>query len=361
MIKTVLAIETSCDDTSAAIVQNDGFVLSLVSANQDYAHARFGGVVPEIASRNHTLTLLPIIDECLSQAQMTWAQIDALAVTSRPGLLGSLMVGVVTAQSLAMAYKKPILGINHLEGHIIAPFLRDKSYSPSILLDELIQENRSYLALAISGGHTHLYEVKVPTQYKILGHTIDDAAGEAFDKLAKMLGLSFPGGVAVDRLAQSGNANQFQFPRPLIHEPHFNFSFSGLKTSALRLIEKLSVEEKNKMAPDICASYQEAIVDVLLAKLDRAQKELKINTIVLTGGVSANSRLRQQAAAWAQRKKLTLLMPPLKYCTDNAAMIGLAALIRLNRGERSGLELAPLASSLPTDFVTGSSSSEGTI
>lgn len=353
MIKTILAIETSCDDTSVAIIGQDGWVHGMVSANQDLAHAVFGGVVPEIASRNHTLTLLPLVEECFKKCNKKWDDIEGIAVTSRPGLLGSLMVGVVTAKTLALAHNLPLIGINHLEGHLLAPFLEDEVYKPSITLKTLVKDETPYLALAISGGHTQLYDVSGPHRYKVLGRTIDDAAGEAFDKLAKMLGLPFPGGVAVDRISQGGQRNLYSFPRPMIHEDHFNFSFSGLKTSALRLIEKMPKDELEKNKSNICASYQEAIVDVLLSKLDKAQKELQYETIVLTGGVSANTRLREKAQEWALKRDLTLLIPPLKYCTDNAAMIGLAGLLRLNNGERSLQTLAPLASSLPNDFEAG--------
>ena len=351
MIRRVLAIETSCDDTSVALVRQDGFVESMTSANQDAAHAVFGGVVPEIASRNHTVTLLPLLEACLQKANMNWSDIDGLVVTSRPGLLGSLMVGVVTAKSLSLARQLPLIGVNHLEGHILAPFLKDATYQPLVDLKEAFQRGQTALALAISGGHTHLYEVRGPQNYRILGKTIDDAAGEAFDKLAKMLGLPFPGGIEVDRLAQTGNVKAFAFPRPLIHEDHLNFSFSGLKTSALRLIEKMSAEEILNRKADICASYQEAIVDVLLSRLAQAQKEMNSSIVILTGGVSANSRLRARAQAWATGAKIQLLIPPLKYCTDNAAMIGLAGLLRLEKGESSDLALAPLAASLPDDFI----------
>jgi N6-L-threonylcarbamoyladenine synthase len=351
MIKSILAIETSCDDTSVAIIRHDGWVEAMVSANQDLVHAVFGGVVPEIASRNHTLTLLPLVEECLNKSQKKWSDIDGIAVTSRPGLLGSLMVGVVTAKTLALTHDIPFIGVNHLEGHLLAPFLEDELYKPKVSLKALIAEEQPYLALAISGGHTQLYDVTAPHQYKILGRTVDDAAGEAFDKLAKMLGLPFPGGVAVDRLSQGGQRDLYAFPRPMIHEHHYNFSFSGLKTSALRLIEKMSKEEVEKNKSNICASYQEAIVDVLISRLDKAQKEYQYENIVLTGGVSANSRLREKTQEWALKNDLTLLVPPLKYCTDNAAMIGLAGILRLNRGERSEQDHAPLASSLPNDFI----------
>lgn len=351
MIENVLAIETSCDDTSVAIVRRDGWVHGMVSANQDLAHAVFGGVVPEIASRNHTITLLPLVEQALKKSQKNWDAIGGVVVTSRPGLLGSLLVGVVTAKSLALAKGIPLLGVNHLEGHLLAPFLSDEAYAPSMSLEQIQREQTSYLALAISGGHTQLYSVDEIHKYRVLGRTIDDAAGEAFDKLAKMVGLPFPGGVAVDRLARDGDPQAYAFPRPFIHEAHLNFSFSGLKTSALRLIESLEKEEVEAKKADICASYQEAIVDVLISRLNRACEEADSGLVILTGGVSANSRLRSRAQEWAHKKGIQLMIPPLKYCTDNAAMIGLAGVLRLNRGERSEQNLAPQAASEAGDFI----------
>lgn len=344
-IRKVLAIETSCDDTSVAVVSNEGWVHAVVSANQDLAHEPFGGVVPEIASRNHTLQLLPLVDVCLKKANMTWSEIEGIAVTSRPGLIGSLIVGVVTAKTLAFQMNRPIIGINHLEGHLLAPFLKDDSYEPPQDFDF------PYIALAVSGGHTQIYLVTAPGTYKVLGRTVDDAAGEAFDKFAKLLGLGFPGGVAVDRLAQSGDATRYAFPRPMIHEKHLQMSFSGLKTAAQNLVQEMSPEELKLHQSDICASYQEAIVDSLLSKLDRAVSEMGIPRAIITGGVSANSRLRAKAQDWASAHNLQLVIPPLRYCTDNAAMIGYAGALRLNRGEVSGQSLSPSPRSSPDDFL----------
>jgi N6-L-threonylcarbamoyladenine synthase len=340
----VLAIETSCDDTSVAIVERTGWVHSVVSASQDLAHEPYGGIVPEIACRNHSIALIPLIDEALKKANMTWADIPALAVTSRPGLVGALIVGLVTAKSLAQARNIPFIGVNHLEGHLLAPFLKDAQYSPPEDFDY------PYVGLAISGGHTSLYHIHGVGDYEVLGTTKDDAAGEAFDKFAKMAGLGFPGGVRVDREAQQGNPQAYVFPRSMIHDDTFDMSFSGLKSAGQRMLEQMGPEEVQKHLPDLCASFQEAIVDILIAKLEKAAKKFKSKRVILTGGVSANSRLRARAEDWAKRKGFKLVVPPLRYCTDNAAMIGYVGVLRLNRGEVSNLDLGPSPHSLPLDF-----------
>lgn len=339
MIERVLAIETSCDDTSVAVVRSDGWVESVVSADQDLQHQPFGGVVPEIASRNHTLQVLPSLELALERAGVTFKDIGGIVVTSRPGLIGSLMVGVVTAKTLAAALKLPFLGVNHLEAHLLAPFLKDAEYAPPSDFAP------PYLALAISGGHTQIYDVHAFGDYEVLGRTIDDAAGEAFDKFAKMVGLGFPGGAKVDKLAKQGDRKAFSFPRPFLDDARLDFSFSGLKTAALRILQKMTPEEIEAHKADLCASYQEAIVDCLVGKLDQALSVHDVTRVVLTGGVSANSRLREATEAWAAKRGLQLVVPPLRYCTDNAAMVGFAGILRLNRGERSDQSLAPLPQS----------------
>lgn len=342
MIKKVLSIETSCDDTSVAVVGWDGWVYEILSASQDDVHSPFGGIVPEIACRNHSYQLLPLVEEVLKT--QTWDEIDGIVVTNRPGLVGSLIVGLVTAKTLAQTKGKPFLGVNHLEGHLLAPFLRDEQYQPSFSYDQ------PFIALAVSGGHTSLYNVSGLGNYTILGATRDDAAGEAFDKFAKMAGLGFPGGIKVDRLAQSGDPKAFQFPRGLIKEDNFDMSFSGLKSAAQRLIEGMGREDLQLKLNDLCASFQEAIAEVLVAKLNRAVEIEKEEKVVLTGGVSANSRLRALTISWAERKGVQLLIPPIRYCTDNAAMIGYAGILRMQRGERADLSLGPSPQALPGDF-----------
>lgn len=367
MFKTVLAIETSCDDTSVAIVQRDGFVLGVHSAHQNAVHEVFGGIVPEIACRNHTHNLLPLVEACLARTGLSLDEVDGFAVTSRPGLIGSLMVGLVTAKTLALATGKPFIGVNHLEGHLLAPFLSDEEYASPADFES------PYVALAISGGHTSLYRIEGLGEYRVLGQTVDDAAGEAFDKFGKMIGLGFPGGVRVDRHARPGRVDRFQFPRAMIREEHFNFSFSGLKTAAHRVLESLDAETKVELAEDValalsaepqtqsqsqtqlqtkpgvladlCASFQEAIVDVLLERLSRAVRAEGVSRAVLTGGVSANTRLRERAREWSEAAGVQLVVPPIRYCTDNAAMIGYVGILRLNRGEVSPQSLGPEARS----------------
>lgn len=354
--RRVLAIETSCDDTSVAVVEANGRVVTCLMAGQDLHHARFGGIVPEIASRNHTHHLLPMIEETLSRAGLSLDQIDGFAVTSRPGLIGALLIGLVTVKTLSLTTGKPFIGINHLEGHLIAPFLQDETYQPPAGFDF------PYVALAVSGGHTTLYRVDGFGQYKVLGRTLDDAAGEAFDKFAKRAGLGFPGGARVDRLALVGDRTRFEFPRAMLREEKDDMSFSGLKTSAARLIDEMIPEDRERLLnevksfldagseasaavpgllADVCASFQEAVVDVLTARLTRAAVRENVSRVVLTGGVAANSRLRERVTDWCAREGRMAAIPPLRFCTDNAAMIGFAGITRLNRGETSTQSLGP--------------------
>lgn len=334
-MKYVLAIETSCDDTSVAIINENREVLTCLVASQDLVHEPFGGVVPEIASRNHTANILPLIEEAFKATEVKWDDVLGVAATNRPGLVGSLIVGLVTAKTIAIAKNIPFLGVHHIEGHIMAPFLIDKEYcGPDFYKNE-------FIALVVSGGHSQLYHVNGFSNYTCLGQTIDDAAGEAFDKFAKMVGLPYPGGVQVDRLAQKGNPKAFSFPRPLIRENNLNFSFSGLKSSAQRMIEKMTPEEKEKNLSDLCASYQEAVVDCLVAKLKKAIESTKVKNFVVSGGVSANSALRKRVESLAHQKGLQLALPPLRYCTDNAAMIALPALLRFQAGEFSDQSTGP--------------------
>lgn len=348
--KLILAFETSCDDTSVALVRDDGYVVECLSANQDLVHRPFGGVVPEIASRNHTLQILPLLEELPKKTSTDmpwdWSNIDGIAVTSRPGLIGSLMVGVVTAKTLALAYNKPLIGVNHIEAHLLAPFLFDSKLAKHQDL------KFPFIGLVVSGGHTHLYVAHKIGKYELIGQTLDDAAGEAFDKFAKYLGLGFPGGVMVDQLSLAGNAQAFQFPRTMSKDDSFDYSFSGLKSAAVRMLDRMTPDEKLKSRADLCASYQEAIVDSLMTKLQKAVEHFKLNTVIISGGVSANSRLRDVALKWALNKKIIMVIPPLRYCTDNAAMVGYAGAMHFLNNEFDGLNLAASAAHRPTDFIT---------
>ena len=343
MINKIISVETSCDDTSVAIVDHRGFVIDQVTASQDLQHTPYGGVVPEIASRNHSIALLPLIDSILKKNNMTFENIDGFTVTNRPGLIGSLIVGLMTVKALSESLGKPFIGVNHLEGHLLAPFLKDAQYTPPEDFDY------PFIALAVSGGHSSLYWVKAFSDYTIIGTTKDDAAGEAFDKFAKMVGLGYPGGVLVDRKAQAGDPQKYSFPRSLIGEKNLMMSFSGLKSSAHRLITSLDAATLEKDKADLCASFQEAVVDVLMHKLVYAAQIYKTKKVVITGGVSANSRLRQRCED-LRTKGYQVVIPPLRYCTDNAAMIGYTGIQYLNRDEKSESNLGPMSNSKESDF-----------
>ena len=338
----LLAIESSCDDSSVAIIDDKAFVHICVSEAQDEVHKIFGGVVPEIASRNHSLHCLPLVDYAIQKSGIDWSQINAVAATSEPGLIGSLLVGLVTAKTLALAKNKSFIGVNHLEGHLMAAFLNDSQYT--------VPEDFSfpYIALTVSGGHTSLYWVEGVGQYQILGKTLDDAGGEAFDKFAKMLKLEYPGGVKVDRNAQNGDVNKYHFPRALMQSGDLNFSFSGLKANAQRLLQTLSPEQIEQDMSHLCAGFQESVVDSLLFKAQQAVLQNKKRfpaqpRLVITGGVSANSRLRAKALQWGQETGVQVLIPPIRYCTDNAAMIAFVAMEYYKQNKISGLDLAASA------------------
>jgi len=322
--RLVLAIETSCDETAAAILRGSELLASEV-ASQIALHAEYGGVVPEVASRNHLRTLQPVLERALAKAGISLDAMDAFAATCGPGLATSLMIGTSAAKALAIGFRKPYLAINHLEGHLLSPFFGTP------------QGVRPAIALVVSGGHTLLVGIEGFGRYHRLGQTQDDAAGEAFDKVGKLLGLPYPGGPNVDRVARDGDATRFDFPRSMLDSDDFNFSFSGLKTSVRYLLPKL----ENISLPDVCASFQEAVVDVLVAKTLRAAKATRHRVIALSGGVSCNSRLREkmQTACAAQGLELLIASPAL--CTDNAAMIGYVAALKLAHGESS-----PLASDI---------------
>jgi N6-L-threonylcarbamoyladenine synthase len=322
----VLGIETSCDETAAAVVEDGRRALSDVVATQIEIHRRWGGVVPELASRNHVVQVMPVIEQALSTAGGAEG-IDAIAVTSGPGLVGALLVGVQVAKALAMAWEKPLVGVNHLEGHLLAAFLGETP--PEF----------PFLGLVVSGGHTSLYLASGFGDYRLLGQTRDDAAGEAFDKGAKLLGLPYPGGVAIDQLARQGQRRAVKFPRAVIKGADLDFSFSGLKTALLHHVRKHGVPEGAGLA-DLCASYQEAIVGALVQKAFRAARRFQLPRLVLAGGVAANSRLRAAAQEQAaEYDDLQVIVPAVRLCTDNAAMIAVAGTHALERGLRSGADL----------------------
>jgi N6-L-threonylcarbamoyladenine synthase len=324
----VLGIETSCDETAAAVVEDGRRVLSDVVSTQIEIHRRWGGVVPELASRNHVVQVMPVVDEALTRAGVGPGGIDAVAVTSGPGLVGALLVGVQVAKALAAAWGKPLVRVNHLEGHLVAAFLSEEP--PEF----------PYLGLVVSGGHTSLYAARAFGDYRLLGHTRDDAAGEAFDKGAKLLGLPYPGGVAIDGLAKEGDAKAIRFPKAIVKGAELDFSFSGLKTALLHHVKKHGVPEGRALA-DLCASYQEAIVRALVDKLFRAARRLQFERLVLSGGVAANSRLRAAVAERAREYEgMRVYLPAPRLCTDNAAMIAVAGTHALLRGERAGPELS---------------------
>jgi len=303
----ILGIETSCDETSVAVLDDQTILVNLVSSQ--LLHRHYGGVVPELASREHMRILENLIDRALADSQLSLDDIDGIAVTRGPGLMGALLVGLSFAKGLAFAAGKPLLGVNHVEGHIIANFLDHPELQ------------YPFLCLLVSGGHTQIVWVEDFHQYTIMGKSIDDAAGEAFDKAARILNLGYPGGPVIDRIAKSGNPNFYPFPRASIKDNPLNFSFSGLKTALLYLVKQEGREWATLHRPDLCAAYQEAIVDVLTKNTIETAIQKKCQTLVLAGGVAANSRLRERMRQVAQENDLAVFFPSLEYCTDNAAMI----------------------------------------
>ena len=315
----LLAFETSCDETSAAVV-HQGRVLANVISSQIRLHAEYGGVVPELAAREHLRNLLPVARAALRDAQVTTGQLEAVAATQGPGLPSALMVGLKAAQAVAFALHRPFLGIHHHEAHLYSPWI--KGHPPAADFSEL----RPNVSLIVSGGHTLLVHVRAELEHQLLGSTVDDAAGECFDKTGKLMGLPYPAGPEIDRLAESGNPKAYDFPRPMIDEPNDDFSFSGLKTSVRYFLrDHPGLLDDAQKVRDLCASVQEAIVDVLVAKTVRAARRLGVRWVTASGGVSRNGALRRELAAACDRQGLTLRLADKSLCADNAAMIGVLA------------------------------------
>jgi N6-L-threonylcarbamoyladenine synthase len=328
----VLGIESSCDETAAALVREDGVVLADVVASQVELHAPYGGVVPELAARAHMEHVVPVLQRALSAVPGGLAGVDGIAVTHGPGLVGALLVGVQAGKALALAQSLPIVGVNHLIGHLLAVFLkREASEEPPAY---------PFIALLVSGGHTALYELRSAFDIEQLGQTRDDAAGEAFDKVAKLLGLGYPGGPRVDRLAQSGTAERFPLPRPMAQRNNLEFSFSGLKTAVAQRVAALEKPLSEQLIADVCASFQKNAIEVLVKKSLQACRERDVPRLVITGGVAANRGLRAHAQAAAAEAGVRVYVPPFASCTDNAAMIAYAGAQRLLRGDDDGLDLS---------------------
>ena len=337
MSLTILGIESSCDDTSAAVIR-DEYLLSNVMASQE-VHRRYGGVVPELASRAHQQNILPVVSQALDQAGVTMDEVDALAFTRGPGLLGSLLVGTSFTKGLAVASGKPLIEVNHLQGHILSHFVKVPGA-------ENRQPKFPFLCLLVSGGHTQIVRVDNHLDFEILGRTIDDAVGEAFDKCAKLMDLGYPGGPVVDRLAKEGDPKRFRFAKPNI--PGLDYSFSGIKTSLLYFLRDQLKEDpdflKNNMA-DLCASFQKDLIDILLKKLILAVKETGIREVALSGGVSANSGLRGRIEEEGRKRGWNTYLPALRFTTDNAAMIAITGYYRYQRGLFAPLDIAPISRS----------------
>jgi N6-L-threonylcarbamoyladenine synthase len=326
----VLAIETSCDDTGAAVILDGRKILSNVVSSQVPIHQKYGGVVPELASRRHVESIVPIVKEALEMAELTLSEIDGIAVTQGPGLVGSLLVGLSFAKSIAFATGLPFIGVNHIEAHLSAIFLEEKS------------PRFPFIGLVVSGGHTSLFRVDGFGKYKRLGQTRDDAAGEAFDKVAKLLGLGYPGGPIIDELSKTGNPKAIRFPRASLGKDSFDFSFSGLKTAVVNYVKAHPEPPggySEDLIKDIVSSFQEAVVEVLVKKTVQAAQHQGLKRIVLSGGVASNQRLRQKIKEELFEQKLKVYIPSPSFCTDNAAMVGVVGYEYLKRGIRSDLSL----------------------
>ncbi len=327
----VLGVETSCDETAAAVVDPNGNVVSNVISSQHAVHERFGGVVPELASRAHVETIERIAARAMEESALSWQDLAGIAVTQGPGLVGALIVGLNYAKALGYVLQIPVVGVGHLEGHIASAWLQDPSFPPACIV------------LVVSGGHTHLYQRDGSGSCRLLGRTRDDAAGEAFDKGAQMLGLGFPGGPALDRLAQTGSHRTTSFPKSSLRKPSLDFSFSGLKTALLYRLQGMEAAQIAEQRADLAASYQEAIVTALVAKAFSAVRQTGVKALAVVGGVSANSRLRTLLRQRAEGEGVRLSIPPFHFCTDNAAMIAVAGLRAFRSGRRLSFDAEAMA------------------
>lgn len=323
----ILAIESSCDETAAAVVKNGREVLSNVISSQIDLHTLYGGVVPEIASRKHIEAIDGVITQALQEAGLTLQDMDAIGVTYGPGLVGALLVGLAEAKALAFAAEKPLIGVHHIEGHICANYIENKNFEPP------------YMALVVSGGHSHLVYVSDYGKYEILGRTRDDAAGEAYDKVARAIGMGYPGGPKIDAAAKLGNPEAVKFPRVFLEEDSYDFSFSGLKSAVLNYVNKQKMMGEAIIPEDIAASFQQAVVEVLVGKTMKAAKDRGVKKVALAGGVASNSTLREKMKAACEREGFRLSIPSPILCTDNAAMIGCAAYYEYVSGVKDGLDL----------------------
>ena len=325
--KYILAIESSCDETSAAVVVNGREVLSNVIASQISTHEKYGGVVPEVASRMHIEAVSGVVEEALLEANITLDKIDAIGVTYGPGLVGALLVGLQFAKGLAFSSKKPLVGVNHIEGHICANYIQHKDLKPP------------FVSLVVSGGHTFIVHVKDYGKYEVIGQTRDDAAGEAYDKVARALGLGYPGGPKIDKLAKEGNPKAIVFPKANFHEETLDFSFSGVKSAVLNYLNKCKMQNIEVNKADVAASFQQAVVDVLKDNVLLTCKKKNVKTIAIAGGVASNSTLRETLTNAASKRGIEVLFPAPIFCTDNAAMIGSAAYFNFINGKISDLNL----------------------
>lgn len=338
MSTIILGIESSCDDTSAAVIK-DGYLLSNIMASQE-VHRKYGGVIPELASRAHQQNILPVVHQALKEGGVEMNQVDAIAFTRGPGLLGSLLVGTSFAKGLSLSTGKPLVEVNHLQGHILSHFIQEPGKEKEL-------PKFPFLALLVSGGHSQIVRVDDYLKFEVLGHTIDDAVGEAFDKCAKIMGLGYPGGPIVDKLAKEGDSSRFKFAKP--HIPDLNYSFSGIKTSLLYFLRDQVKENPNfiqENMADICASFQKTLIDILMDKLLKAVKQTGIKQVAIAGGVSANSGLRDRIKSEGEKRGWTTFIPEFKFTTDNAAMIAITGMFKFQRGLTTPLDVAPISRAL---------------